>query len=241
MQLELPRQRTNGASQGQDSSAIRLVWADLTRRFPASQLFAQVACAYRAMRVSEWSAIADAVRAESPLVLCVEFDHPGPVDLKSLGTLTRRDPSLPVLMLTAHHSTDLVVQALRVRVWDYLVKPVSPQELHGRIATLAKRGNAREAHAPEAARPPAPAARGRRRRRTEPALGFIADNFHERVDLAAAARVCHLSPSHFSRVFKQEHGVTFISTGTASPPGRSSSSPTRPTGRRRSSPRANSR
>ena len=57
---------------------------------------------------------------------------------------------------------------------------------------------------PLPARPP-----GRRDRRTAPAIALIAASFHERVDLAAAARVCHLSPSHFSRVFKREHGVTF--------------------------------
>jgi len=50
---------------------------------------------------------------------------------------------------------------------------------------------------------------GRRDRRTAPAIALIAANFHERIDLAAAARVCHLSSSHFSRVFKREHGVTF--------------------------------
>lgn len=209
MQYTFPRQRTNGDGHGPSSGASCLVWADLTRRLPASALFAEVAGVCRAMRVSEWSAAAGAVRAAAPLVLCVEFDRPQPSDLEPLGELTRRDPAVPVLMLTAHHSAELVMQALRVRVWDYLVKPVAPQELHGRITTLLERSRAGQERAQAAIRLPAQPTPGRRERRTAPAIAFIAANFHERVDLATAARVCHLSPSHFSRVFKREHGVTF--------------------------------
>jgi AraC-like DNA-binding protein len=192
MQLELPRQRANGESHGQ--AAPCLVWADRTGRAPASGLFAELAASYRAMRVSEWSAVAGAVRAAAPLVLCVEFDHPEPADLKPLGELTRHDPAVPVLMLTAHDSPELVMEALRVRVWDYVLKPVAAPALRERIATLLERTDA-------PSRRPAP--------RTAPAVALVAASFHERIDLAAAARRCHLSPSHFSRLFKREHGVTF--------------------------------
>jgi AraC-like DNA-binding protein len=112
-------------------------------------------------------------------------------------------------MLTAHHSAELVLQALRVRVWDYLVKPVALPELRGRIATLLDRSCAERDAAREAIRLPAPPRQTRPALRSAPAIALIATNFRERVDLAAAARVCHLSPSHFGRVFKREHGVTF--------------------------------
>lgn len=209
MQYTFPRQRTNGDGHGRSSGAPCLVWADLTRRLPASALFAEVAGACRAMRVSEWSAVAGAVRAAAPLVLCVEFERPQPSDLEPLGEVTRSDPAVPVLMLTAHHTAELVMQALRMRVWDYLVKPVAPQELHGRITALLERSRAEQERAHEAIRLPAQTPPGRRDPRTAPAIALIAANFHERIDLAAAARACHLSPSHFSRVFKREHGVTF--------------------------------
>jgi AraC-like DNA-binding protein len=209
MQLELPRQRTNGEPRGQSSRAPCLVWADLTGGAPASGLFADLARVYRAMRMSEWSAVASAVRAAMPLVLCVEFDRPQPSDLEPLGELTRSDPTVPVLMLTARHSPELVMQALRVRVWDYLVKPVAVPELDGRITTLLEQSDAARERAHAAIRLPAQPPAGRRDQRTAPAIALIAVNFHERIDLAAAARACHLSPSHFSRVFKREHGVTF--------------------------------
>lgn len=132
MQYPFPGQRTNGDGHGRSSGPSCLVWADLTRRLPASALFAELAGVCRAM-----------------------------------------------------------------------------QELHGRITTLLERSRAGEERAHAAIRLPAQPTPDRRERRTAPAIAFIAANFHERVDLATAARVCHLSPSHFSRVFKREHGVTF--------------------------------
>jgi AraC-like DNA-binding protein len=199
MQLEIPGRRTSGERHARASC---LVWADLTGRAPASGLFAALAARFRAMRVTEWSAVAAAVRAAAPLVLCVELDHPQPSDLEPLAELTRSDPAVPVLLLTAEHSPALVMQALQVRVWDFVLKPVAPQALHDRIATLLDQ--------PRPARPsPAMPAAARPGQRTAPALALVAASFHERIELAAAARACHLSPSHFSRLFKREHGVTF--------------------------------
>ncbi len=209
MQFEFPGPRTNSERHERRARAPCLVWADLTGGARASGLFAELARVYRAMRVSEWSAVASTIGAATPLVLCVEFDRPRPSDLEPLAELTRRDPTVPVLMLTAQHSAELVLQALRVRVWDYLVKPVALPELHGRITTLLGQSGAAQERTDEAIRVPASPPPSRRDQRTAPAIALIAANFHERVDLTAAARVCHLSPSHFSRMFKREHGVTF--------------------------------
>jgi AraC-like DNA-binding protein len=204
MQLNPALQRANGEDRGRRAGAPCIVWADLTGRAAASGLFAALAEDCRALRVSDWSALAGAVRAAAPLALCVEFDHPRPADLERLGELTRSDPALPVLMLTAQDSPELVMQALRMRVWDYLVTPVTLPELCGRVTALFER--ARGERAREAVRP---RARDGAVQRTAPAVALVAAGFHERVDLATAARACHLSPSHFSRMFRREHGVTF--------------------------------
>ena len=196
------------SDQGADrvSPAPRLLWLDRTRNGSESALFAQAAEARGALRLTDWQAVPNPGRGGASFVLCAEFGCPLPSDLEPLGEITTRSPALPVVMLTEGHSEALVIQALRMRVWDYLVKPVTWDELDCRITTLLERRRPEREPAADPIRlGPEPV----RERRTDPAIGYVAANFHDRVDLATAARRCHMSPSHFSRVFKAERGVTF--------------------------------
>lgn len=43
----------------------------------------------------------------------------------------------------------------------------------------------------------------------KPAIDYIYDNKHEMVSLNQMAKICHLSPSYFSRLFKKEFGENF--------------------------------
>lgn len=47
-------------------------------------------------------------------------------------------PGLPMLMLTEYHSEAVAIWALRARVWDYIVKPVSVEEFSSRIADVVR-------------------------------------------------------------------------------------------------------
>lgn len=58
-------------------------------------------------------------------LICFEFDYP---DLQSLNLLKRtrqRYPQIPILMITLQHSEALAIWALRLHVWDFLVKPIT--------------------------------------------------------------------------------------------------------------------
>src|SRR5262249_50857261 len=49
--------------------------------------------------------------------------------MKVLETLRAQDPSVPVLMLTAHGSERVAVAAMKAGAYDYLPKPFEPDEL----------------------------------------------------------------------------------------------------------------
>ena len=53
--------------------------------------------------------------------------------LDVLQKVKQQDPSLPVIMITAHATVDLSVQALRKGAYDFLTKPFEPEELLSRI------------------------------------------------------------------------------------------------------------
>ena len=57
-----------------------------------------------------------------------------------MQAIKQAHPRLPILMLTLEHSESLAVWAFRARVWNYLVKPVSPAELAENLNALANLG-----------------------------------------------------------------------------------------------------
>ena len=55
--------------------------------------------------------------------LLTDFQMPGPDGLEIVRKLHEEKPQLPVILMTAHHSTDVAIQATRQGAWDYLSKP----------------------------------------------------------------------------------------------------------------------
>jgi nitrogen regulation protein NR(I) len=55
--------------------------------------------------------------------LLTDFQMPGQDGLDIVRKLHEEKPHLPVILMTAHHSTDVAIQATRRGAWDYLMKP----------------------------------------------------------------------------------------------------------------------
>src|SRR5208282_968617 len=62
-------------------------------------------------------------RKNSYHVLLTDFQMPGQDGLDIVRKLHEEKPHLPVILMTAHHSTDIAIQATRQGAWDYLMKP----------------------------------------------------------------------------------------------------------------------
>lgn len=58
-------------------------------------------------------------------VLFTDIEMPGLTGLELVEQARRRDPDLPIVMMTAHASVDYAITALRQQVDEFLVKPVS--------------------------------------------------------------------------------------------------------------------
>ncbi len=55
--------------------------------------------------------------------LLTDFQLPGQDGLNIVRKLFENKPHLPVILMTAHHSTDIAIEATRRGAWDYLMKP----------------------------------------------------------------------------------------------------------------------
>ena len=62
-------------------------------------------------------------RKNSYDALLTDFQLPGPDGLDIVRKLHEEKPHLPVILMTAHHSTDVAIRATRQGAWDYLMKP----------------------------------------------------------------------------------------------------------------------
>jgi AraC-like DNA-binding protein/ActR/RegA family two-component response regulator len=196
-------------------SRPRLLWVDNTFGF-ASQVPRTAAEVH--FEVSARVPVADAeaaMRSLLPSVVCFEFEHPDAAGLRALRDFKIANPSLPLLMLTTQHSEALAVWAFRVRVWNYLTKPVAASELAANFAMLARialeeRGPSRALRSVGALMPPD--AKTIEKSRESPlrcVVRHVEDNFEHKLRQSSIAARAGMSSSAFSRAFKAEYGITF--------------------------------
>jgi two-component system, response regulator YesN len=191
------------------------LWVNLTRQ-ARTALGESAGGAFDVRRVRKPSQIPAAIQRHAPPFLCFEFDEPDAPGMAALTHTRRLHPGLPVLMITGCPSEAMVLWALRIRVWDLLVKPVSNGQLNQHLSALIR---LTRRSGPESAREtlfPSPGSEAlsalhdpARPVRTHPAIAHVAMHFHSKITLHHVAALCRLSPSQFCRVFQQEQGRSF--------------------------------
>ena len=96
----------------------------------------EIILADRDYAVSAYTRSPDAIAAFAPgrydLVI-TDIKMPAMDGLEVLHRIKEQDPALPVLMITAHATVDLSIQALRKGAYDILTKPFEPEELLSRV------------------------------------------------------------------------------------------------------------
>jgi AraC-like DNA-binding protein len=172
---------------------------------------------HQVSRIDRHHSPIEAVKRFRPDFVCAEFDYPDKTCLRAVEAVCRTFPELPMFVLTEHHSEALAVWALRIRVWDYRVKPVDSDTFTRCIGVLADATQPGSAgskswrrlppdlveRAGHLRRPPTTT------RRTSMAVGYIANYFAQDLSRRKLADLCHLSVSEFSRAFRREQGTTF--------------------------------
>ena len=197
-------------------SSLRLLWlnAGVSQREASKTEFARF-CDTHVIELSELPSVDSAACWD---LVCFNFDYPEMAGLKHIPEAKKRWPSAPILMLTMQNSADLALWALRSRVFDLLVKPVTPQEIERCMqrvqdALAAKRSQA--VRRPEGAVAQIPRENRFRPRavgssRLQAAIAHVAKNYLRHISENEVALLCEMSPSRFCREFKAAFDVTFV-------------------------------
>jgi AraC-like DNA-binding protein len=191
------------------------LWVDLTRE-PSASLVDSLDGIFDLRRVREPTLIASAIQIFAPPFVCFEFEESDTRGIESLTHVRNEHPALPVLVIAGRDSMVVAMWALRLRVWDLLIKPVPHEELSERIVALASMTPDGSAAITSGTPTPSPSISLPRAiaaelmvRRTLPAISYVAKHFDRKIALADVAALCQLSPSQFCRAFRKEHAVSF--------------------------------
>lgn len=196
---------------------IDVLWVDLRLRRLPDSLPRGVASACRVAIVHCAEDIQPMVRAARPDAIAFDFDCPDVPGLQALLDTRQRFAHIPVLMLTEQCYDNLLLWALRARVWDVLVKPVTEDGVRQRLARLRAARSATDLGGTRSNAMPAPAipvearlaASSVRSRRTDTVRSYVEDHLCEKLSATELAHRYGMSRYEFSRTFHDEHGVTY--------------------------------
>jgi AraC-like DNA-binding protein len=211
------RDRSAGGEDRPRTNRISAVWVDMRLRKLPCVLQQQLARACRLVVTCSANDLRPELRAAEAEVIAFDFDYPDARSLQALLSAKRQFAHIPILMLVEQPYDNLLLWALRARVWDVLIKPVACEQVLERMEWSRA---ARAAIGPDRMRinaMPVPATPMEARflptsagsRCTDTACGYINDHMHEKLSVMALARRSGMNRYQFSRIFRSEHGMTF--------------------------------
>ncbi len=150
--------------------------------------------------------VLQALEEDLPSLLILDVMLPDMSGIEVLCRVRAQQPHLPVILMTAYGSEDLVIRALRIGIQDYFRKPFPPGELRKRVLDLLGFGNGGGETVPRGMDLPVGVFPG-----IERAIRHLEETYWDDVDLQRVASTACMSTHHFSRTFKKTVGVTFRS------------------------------
>ncbi|NWF65518.1 MAG: response regulator transcription factor, partial [Chloroflexi bacterium] len=88
------------------------------------------------------------IRTHSVDLMIVDLKMPGMDGLEVIQVVNQTSPETEIILLTAHGSIETAIQALRLRIHDYLLKPASPAQILASVKKgLVRRSKSRVSNA----------------------------------------------------------------------------------------------
>lgn len=197
--------------------SLTLLWINFTRSQTPPEVLRELGANFTVNCLPGAQALDESVLPSEPCIACFDFDDPSPAGLAILSEFKLCHPSTPVLMLSLHHDTALVLWALRARVWNFFAKPIRASEFIREIEPLRKIiASKKQEPARDIVRPRSMDAKnpdGKKPTRSEWAVAkakeYVEIHFAEDIKASEVATHCAMSYFHFSRSFKRACGESF--------------------------------
>ena len=141
-----------------------------------------------------------------PDVVLVDINIPKLFGLELIERITKEYPGISVVILSAYDKFAYAQQAVRMGVFEYLLKPIDPEAIQQTFVRLQSRiDKNRQQYGADAPRALGEDPLSRRVR------AVILENYRDpEFSPASLAAMLHVNPNHMSRVYRQETGGTIM-------------------------------
>jgi YesN/AraC family two-component response regulator len=198
-------------------SPLRLLWVNGSVTAPREVWISDFAVFCRIQEIDVSQLASSEADGQWDLV-CFNFDYPEMAALKLIPQTKSRWPSAPILMLTMQCSAELALWALRARVFDLMVKPLTATEVTRcmqRVIEALRARRSQSGRRPQGLVTQLPVESRYRPQvtpsaRLQRAVAHIGKHYARQVPESEVAIVCEMSPSRFCREFKAAFGLTFV-------------------------------
>jgi YesN/AraC family two-component response regulator len=141
-----------------------------------------------------------------PDIIVMDILIPEMDGLQALQEIKKFLPRACVMILSAYSDFSYAQTAIRLRVQEYLLKPIKPsvfkQAFHDLLTTAATC----QIHADEEI----VESKINQNYFIEKSIKYIHDNFKQKIPLQLVSSYVFVNPQYFSRIFKKEVGVNYI-------------------------------
>ena len=149
-------------------------------------------------------------RKFKPDIILMDIEMPEASGLEAQEAIIEFLPNVTTIILSAYDNFQFAQTAIRLKVFDYILKPAKPSDLSDVLGKAIDHINKLSMQSNIASSGKDEFTGNEFSQIINAALKYINNNYNQNINLESVASYIHLNPQYFSRYFKNSTGMNFV-------------------------------